>query len=140
MGIVNRDENFVPGLLLKGNVLGGDLVAEGDETTKGMTVHIVGDDVNLSTGVNVYNVDLTTIDTEYSQALPAGTNTFTFQNRADNDLRFAFVTGKVATPTAPYMTLKAGQNYFETGLNLTSKTIYFASDSAGDDVEIITWS
>jgi len=140
MGSVPRDDNFIPGIIVLGSATGADVIVEGNEDTKGMNVHIVGDDVGLPTGVNVYNIDLTVINTEYSQALPSGTNAFTFQNRASNDLRFAFVTGKVATPTAPYMTLKAGQNYFEEGLNLTSKTIYLASANAGDDVEIITWS
>ena len=93
-----------------------------------------------STTATEYNIDCTIVNTEYSQALPADTKAIEFQNRANNDLRWSFVTGKVATPAAPYMTLKAGQNYYKEDLNLSSKTIYFASGTAGDDVELIAWT
>ena len=55
-------------------------------------------------------------------------------------MRYAFTTGKVATPTAPYFTLKAGMTYYKEGLDLSSKTLYVASSNAGDIVELITWS
>ena len=88
----------------------------------------------------VYNKTMTSADTEYSQALPAGTKAFTMQCRGDYDVRFAYVTGKVATPTAPYMTLKAGQNYFEDRLNLTSKTVYLACATASQVMEIVCYT
>ena len=88
----------------------------------------------------VYNVTITNLDTEYSQALPASTKAFTMQCRTDYDVRFAYVTGKVATPTAPYMTLKSGQNYFEDRLNLTSKTIYLACGTANQVMEIVCYT
>lgn len=89
--------------------------------------------------VTEYNIDLTSANTEYSQALSANTRAIEFTNRASNDLRFAFTTGKVAGPTAEYFTLRAGQYYYKENLNLSSKTIYFASANAGDDVELLTW-
>ena len=52
------------------------------------------------------------------------------------DVRFAYTTGKVATPTAPYMTLGAGLNYFSDYNNLSSQTLYFASSTAGVVVEL----
>lgn len=59
----------------------------------------------------VRNVTLTLADTEYSQSLPVGTRYFSMQCRTGYDVRYAFITGKVATPTAPYMTVKSGQWY-----------------------------
>lgn len=47
---VPRDDNFVPGLLVLGSATGADVVVEGDETTKGINVQIVGDDVGIGGG------------------------------------------------------------------------------------------
>ena len=85
----------------------------------------------------VFNKTLTVADTEYSQALNAGWG-FEFQARTEVTIRFAFVADKVATPTAPYMTLKPGQWYFVEGGNV--ETLYLASATAGTVVEIISWS
>jgi len=93
-----------------------------------------------ATTPTVYNITMTSADTEYSQALPDNTKSITFQCRGDYDIRFAFVTNKVATPTAPYMTLKAGQNYFENKINLSSKTLYLACATASQITEIICWT
>ena len=89
----------------------------------------------------VYNVTLTSADTEYSQAMPANCRGFEFQARTSAAVRFAFVTGKVATPTAPYMTLKAGDYYFTPTINqgASPSTLYLASSVAGTVAEIIAW-
>ena len=55
-------------------------------------------------------------------------------------MRFAFATGKVATPTAPYALVRAGMNYYEEEVNLSSVTLYVASTTAGVIAEIIAWS
>ena len=89
-----------------------------------------------STTPTIYNVTLTSANTEYSQALPANTREFRFMCRTLFDVRFAYTTGKVATPTAPYMTLGAGLNYFSDYNNLSSQTLYFASSTAGVVVEL----
>ena len=86
----------------------------------------------------VYVVTLTSADTEYSFTLPANTKKFTIQTRESADVRIATETGKVATSTDPYFTLKAGNIWWEDGLN-TSATLYFASSTAGVHVEIIVW-
>ena len=89
----------------------------------------------------VYNVTLTSADTEYSQAMPANCRRIEFQCRTENTMRFAFVTGKVATPTAPYMTLKAG-DYYESGMIYQAaapSTLYLASPTAGVIAEVIAW-
>ena len=91
--------------------------------------------------INEYAVTLTVVDTEYSQALPANTKGIEFVSRGGYPVRYAFTTGKVATPTGVYFTLKSNCAYESPAtLNLSSKTIYFASDNAGDVVELIAWS
>lgn len=91
--------------------------------------------------INEYAVTLTVVDTEYSQALPANTKGIEFVSRSGYPVRYAFTTGKVATPTDVYFTLKSNCAYESPAtLNLSSKTIYFASDNAGDVVELIAWS
>lgn len=90
----------------------------------------------------IYNVAMTAADTEYSQALPAGCKAFSVsvQGGAAADIfRVAYVTGKVATPTAPYLTFPGDVEYFEDGLNLTSQTVYLACDSAGKTAQIVAW-
>ncbi len=90
----------------------------------------------------IYNVSLTTKNTEYSQALPAGTKRFavSIQGGADTDtFRVAFVTGKVATPTAPYITLPGNVEYYEDGLNLDSLTVYVACVSDAKVAQIVAW-
>ena len=88
----------------------------------------------------LYNVTLTSADTEYLQALPANTRDFRFRCRTLYDVRYAFATGKVATPTAPYMTLPAGSDYISDLNNLTSITLYLASAQAGVVVELEAWA
>jgi hypothetical protein len=90
----------------------------------------------------IYNVTLTSANTEYSQALPPNCRRFDIQPQTNVDVRFAFTTGKVATPTAPYATMKAGNPYnsgdvYQGG---APSTLYFASGTAGTIVEIVAWS
>jgi len=89
----------------------------------------------------VYNVTLTSADTEYSQAMPANCRGFEFQAMTDVAIRYAFVTGKVATPTAPYITLKMGDYYYSPPLNQgeAPSTLYFASATAGTVMQILAW-
>lgn len=95
----------------------------------------------VATTINEYNVTLTVVDTEYSQALPANCKGIEFVSRGGYPVRYAFTTGKVAGLTSPYFTLKSNCSYENPAtLNLSSKTIYFASDNAGDVVELIAWS
>ena len=93
---------------------------------------------NQPRGYTVYNLTLTDANTQYSQALPVNCQGFEFQARTEATIRFAVETGKVATPTAPYMTLKAGDYYYSLDLNVSGTSIlYFASSTAGTIVEII---
>lgn len=88
----------------------------------------------------VFNVSMTNLNTEYSQTLPEGTVAMTFQCRGAYDIRFSYHTGLVATPTAPYMTLKSGMIYYETNLKLTGKILYLACGTAAQVVEIICYN
>ena len=103
-------------------------------------VRIVADPVTATP--TVMNVTLTVADTEYSQAMVANCRRFEFQARTEAAIRFAYVTGKVSTPTSPYLSLKAG-DYFDSGpINQgdSPSTIYLASSVAGTVVEITSWS
>ena len=89
----------------------------------------------------IVNLTLTDADSQYSTELPAKAKHFSFQCRTAVDVRFAFETGKVATPTAPYATLKSGASFSapEKYMNALARTLYFASASAGSIVEIVYW-
>lgn len=95
----------------------------------------------MATVPTVYNLTLTLASTEYSQELPANCARYDFQCRTAYDVRYAWATGKVATPTAPYMTLKAGGTFTSEFVpqSLGGQTIYFASAQAGVVVEIICY-
>ena len=84
------------------------------------------------------NITLTSADTEYSQVFE-GVQKFTAQCRTASDVRFAYASGKVAGPTAPYMTLKAGAVLWEDDISILKKTIYFASSDAGVVVELLVY-
>ncbi len=88
-----------------------------------------------------YNLTLTSANTEYSQVISPRTKKVTVQCRTAFAVRGAYETGKVATPTAPYFTIKAGAAYWEDGLSTkdTVTTLYLASSTAGVVVEIIVW-
>ena len=75
-------------------------------------------------------------DTEYSVALPSSTRELRFRCRTLYDIRYAWETDKVATPTDPYATVSAGLEYRSDKKDLTGKILYLASSQAGVVVEI----
>lgn len=90
----------------------------------------------------VQNKTLTDANTEYEIDISLGTKFLTFQCRTSFDVRFAFIIGKVATPTAPYMTLKSGMSYSVPEKFLISHDfvkLYLASAQAAVVVEYIAW-
>jgi len=88
----------------------------------------------------IKNKTMTLADTEYSLTIPAGTKDFTVQCRTAHDIRFSYEKGKVATPVAPYGTIKAGTNYYVQRVNLRSDLIlYIACSDAGKVAELIYW-
>lgn len=87
------------------------------------------------------NKTLTSADTEYSHAFSASCKYYSIQCRTGYDVRFAFVTGKVAASTTPYMTLKAGQSYSSPeNWENAGGTLYLASTTAGVIVEILEFT
>lgn len=90
----------------------------------------------------IYNVTMTNADTEYSQALPAGCKAFSLSVQAPDKtkyFRYAYVTGKVATPTAPYKTYTCDVEAYQENLNLDAQTLYFACNEAGKVMQIEAW-
>lgn len=87
-----------------------------------------------------YNLSLANADTQYSQALPAGCRYVTIQARTAAAVRWSFETGKVAAPTSPYNTLKAGSSYSTPEkFQAEAAVIYAASSSAGTVLEIVAY-
>lgn len=134
--VVNNNASF--GLAHFDNNTAGDIQAVALVDSSGN--ELTGAGISGSDTPTEANVSLIIVDTEYSYAIPSGTKSLQFQCRQDRDIRFSFTTGKVAGPTSPYQTLKAGQTYYQDFLSLTGKTIYFATGAnAGDVVEVLTW-
>ncbi len=92
------------------------------------------------TAATAFNVTLTSADTQYMQALPATCRAFQFRCRTNYDVRYAYENGKVATPTAPYLTLPSGAVYYKEYLALTAATLCFATAQAGVVVEMEAWT
>lgn len=88
----------------------------------------------------VYNLTLTSADTQYSFAVPGSTRRLEFQIRTAASCRYAFEAGKVAAPTAPYMTLKAEDYYYSGAIDtIIGFTLYLASATAAVVAEILIW-
>ena len=85
----------------------------------------------------IVNLTLSSADTEFSTAI-TGVKKFTIQCRTASTVRFAYETGKVAIPTEPYLTIKAGAVFWEDDIIL-DKTLYFATDATGRVVEILLY-
>lgn len=86
------------------------------------------------------NQTCTLADTEYSISIPGGCKHFSLQCRTAFAIRFAFVTGKVATSVAPFATIKSGGAYTSPEkLSIPATTLYVASSEAGVIVELVVW-
>lgn len=91
----------------------------------------------------VQNVTMTLADTEYSLELPANTKYFSIQCQDGTAFRMAFVTGKVATPTAPFLTIRANNAYNspeKIAVANGARTIYFGCGSAAKVIELISYT
>ena len=94
----------------------------------------------------VYNIAMLLANTEYSQAIPVYTKMLRFRARgALQDVRYAWVTGKVAGPATPYLTLMAGMDYSLSDIHVggltgaSNLTLYVACAIAGLSIELECW-
>ena len=100
---------------------------------------------SVSVQPTIYNITMTTADTQYSQQLSQYTKKFIIHTRDESAFRLAFVTGIVAVPGSPYFTILANTRYWEDALFLRVQnadwggTLYFASDTTLKVIEIIEW-
>lgn len=103
----------------------------------------IEDDLEVLTASTptIYNVSIAAADTEYSQALPAHTKAFAISiinGTVGENFRWAFETGKVATPTASYRQIDQEFEYSKDNLDI-SETIYIAaSDICVAQLEVWT--
>lgn len=81
-------------------------------------------------------VDLVSANTQYALVMTGEVTTFSFQCRQAYDIRYAFVTGKVATPVESYTTLKSGSVETFSDISWTNPTLYLACSTAGVSVEV----
>jgi hypothetical protein len=136
----NEDLSALENVTIDSSALPTGASTSANQTTGNNSLSSIDGKLSAST-INEYNVVLTAVDTEYSQALPDNCKGIEFVSRGGYPIRYAFTTGKVAGLTSPYFTLRSNCSYENPiTLNLSSKTIYFASDNAGDVVELIAWS
>ena len=90
-----------------------------------------------ATTPNVYNISVASANTEESQALPANTKAFIIRVRgASANLKLAFTSGQSGST---FLSVPRGSSYRESGLNVSSLTIYFQTDQPSQVVELITW-
>jgi hypothetical protein len=85
----------------------------------------------------VYNKTMTAANTEYSQALPANVKKFLIKCRTEYAIKVCFTAEASGTT---YVTVGAGQSYWEDGIKAASLTLYFQCATAGQAVEIIAWA
>ena len=85
------------------------------------------------------NVTCTSANAEYSTELPDNTRAITVQCRTAHVLRIAFETGKVATPTAPYFSIKANDRIQVSPVRMIRQKLYVGAPDAGSIAEIICW-
>ena len=87
--------------------------------------------------VTIANVTMTTGDTEYNYALPAGTQKVLIKLRGTGAVcKLAYVSGQSGTT---YLTIPAGSSKTIEGIKGTAMTLYFQSPTASQVAEIESW-
>lgn len=107
--------------------------------TGATTVTIGADKVGSPTTPQIFNITMTTANQEYNQPLPANCKRYSIGTQDGTPIRYAFVTGKVATPTAPYYQTLSNQIDEENIDPSATLTLYFACATAGKIVQIVAW-
>jgi hypothetical protein len=83
----------------------------------------------------VVNVSVPLANTEYSYALPANCRGFLIKSRGNATTKFGYATGVLTN----YVTIPMGAVY-EDFYFYSSQTIYFATNLAGNSMEIVTYT
>ena len=94
------------------------------------------DDLKATTPV-VYNVTMTSANTEYSRALPANTKKFLIRCREEYAIKACFASGASGTT---YITVPSGMSYWEDLIQPATLTLYFQCATAAQVAEIVAWS
>jgi len=86
---------------------------------------------------NIYNVTMTSADTEKNKELPEGTRKVLIKLRSGSAvLKLAYVSGESGTN---YVTIPTGGSKYLEGTWLHDLTLYFQSPSASQVAEIEVW-
>lgn len=94
--------------------------------------------IGAATATTIANVTMTDANTEYSYALPSGTKVFRMKLRSQSaSFKLSFTSGQSGTT---YITVNQGGSYGESGVSLSSKTLYFQSPTAAQTMEVISYS
>ena len=96
-----------------------------------------GTPIPPGTTPTIYNVSMATANTEYSQVLGTNVKRFSIKLRDFQDLKLAYVSGTSGTI---FISVPAASEYHEENLKVTSLTLYFQSDAAGQVAEIVEWT
>jgi hypothetical protein len=84
----------------------------------------------------IYNLTLTSANTEYSQSIPEYTSKIMIKCRTSSAIKLSYTSGESGSL---YMTIPSGQTYWDDNIG-TASTIYLQSTSAGVVAEILCWS
>jgi len=89
----------------------------------------------------IFNVTVTSANSEESQALPIGTKKFEIKVRDNTEMRLGFITGAPAVG-GNYITMPSGSIFWEddSRMSLTGVSLFFETKEAGQIVEILAWT
>lgn len=135
--------NIIGALPIGSNLIGKvDINAELPAGTQNIGSIDINNSPDITTDIpTIYNLVLTTADTEYSQAFVNAKkiSISIIDGVITDNFRLAFVTGKVATPITPYLKYPQSVEYWVDKCNIASGTIFLASNYAGVIAQIQIW-
>jgi hypothetical protein len=121
---------------------GGDSIAIEDPST-GYALKVNSDgsinvDANTAATPTIYNVLVSTANTEVSQVLPSNSKQFIIQVRnSGSRLQLAFISGASNTD---YVTIPRGCSFQQSNIDTPSLTLYFQTNQSNQTVEILAWN
>lgn len=83
------------------------------------------------------NIAVPVADTELAHTLQANLKKILIKARGSSKVQFCFTSGESGSK---FVTIPAGCSYLEDNLNISSGTLYFQLNRAGDVVEILEWT